>query len=190
MPGSGKKKNSAKAKEKKAKREQEKNKLIEKEKKVRQAMYEEPDPSSTSNISKIRNVLYPDFAPLCRYNRNGLDVDLEFSAPQLMDDKTKDWILDLTKRNMMHLYINAHWGWADAEKKKELMEESARYIIARNHADGTPVGFVHFRFIIEGSWEVLYLYELQLEDEIHRKGLGKHLMSTIELIGRKWGMKW
>eukprot|EP01138_Halocafeteria_seosinensis_P005689 gb/GECG01005816.1/.p1 GENE.gb/GECG01005816.1/~~gb/GECG01005816.1/.p1 ORF type:complete len:286 (+),score=52.38 gb/GECG01005816.1/:1-858(+) len=186
------KKTSNKAKEKKAKRIQEREKEKAKQDKVRQAMFEDPDKDKDTSHHEptIRNVLKPDFAPLARYNRNGLDVELEFSAPALMQDEVKDWVLDLTKRNMMQLYINAHWGWADAEKRKELMEDSARYIIARNKEDGKPVGFVHFRFIIEGHWEVLYVYELQLEEEVHRKGLGKHMMSTIELIGRKWGMKW
>ena len=187
------KKTSNKAKEKKAKRIQEREKEKAKQDKVRQAMFVEPTETKedgTHHEPEIRNVLKPDFAPLTRYNRNGLDVELEFSAPALMQDELKDWVLDLTKRNMMQLYINARWGWADAEKRKELMEDSARYIIARNKADGKPVGFIHFRFIIEGNWEVLYVYELQLEEEVHRKGLGKHMMSTMELIGRKWGMKW
>ena len=54
----------------------------------------------------------------------------------------------------------------------------------------TPVGFVHFRFELEGEAEVLYVYELQVAKEAARKGLGMRLMQIMELAARKYSMKW
>ena len=34
----------------------------------------------------------------------------------------------------------------------------------------------------------LYVMDLQLEPEVQRKGLGRHLMRTLELVARKQGM--
>jgi len=44
---------------------------------------------------------------------------------------------------------------------------------------------VHFRFVYEETVEVLYVYEIQLEEEIQRKGVGKFLMQASELIAKQ-----
>ena len=48
-----------------------------------------------------------------------------------------------------------------------------------------PVGFIHFRFVYEETVEVLYVYEIQLEEEVQRKGIGKFLMQACELIAKQ-----
>jgi ribosomal protein S18 acetylase RimI-like enzyme len=55
-------------------------------------------------------------------------------------------------------------------------------------APGAPVAFLCFRFMLDGPLEVLYVYELQLEERAQRRGLGRHLMMTAELAARKLGM--
>jgi len=55
--------------------------------------------------------------------------------------------------------------------------------------DGDPVAFLCFRFVLEGALEVLYVYELQLEERAQRRGLGRHLMMCAELAARKLGMQ-
>lgn len=186
---------SSKGKEKKAARKAAQEKQKSKAALVRRAMYLTPEeveaaglPSSTTKAP--RNVLIPDFAALAKFDRDGLKCEIEFTTPASMDDATKAWIFDLTKANMKELYISAHWGWADAEKRKELMDDDARYFIAREHGSGKPVGLVHFRFMVECNAEVAYVYELQLEESARRKGLGRHLMTLVELAGRKHDMKW
>jgi GNAT superfamily N-acetyltransferase len=54
---------------------------------------------------------------------------------------------------------------------------------------GAPVAFLCFRFVLEGALEVLYVYELQLEERAQRRGLGRHLMMCAELAARKLGMQ-
>jgi len=55
--------------------------------------------------------------------------------------------------------------------------------------NGRPLAFISFRLVSEGPLEVLYVYELQLEPETQRKGLGRHLMTTAELAARKAGFQ-
>lgn len=49
---------------------------------------------------------------------------------------------------------------------------------------GSPVAFCSFRYVLgdADSAPVLYVYELQLESCLQRKGLGKFLMSIVELL--------
>jgi hypothetical protein len=55
---------------------------------------------------------------------------------------------------------------------------------------GDLLGFVSFRFLAEGEYDVLYIYELQMGPQAQRRGLGKHLVQLCELIARKCGMQW
>jgi hypothetical protein len=138
------------------------------------------------------NVL-ADFAPFSKYDRNGLDVELIFTAPghASWTEALATFVFDLAKSNMQALYEAApEWGWKDARKRAELLDTDARYVIARSRADGQPLAYVHFRFLLEGEFDVLYVYELQTAPAAQRKGLGKFLMQLMELIARKNGMQW
>ena len=45
-----------------------------------------------------------------------------------------------------------------------------------------PIAYVHFRFEVEATQPVLYIYDIQLEQHVQRKGLGKLLMKLVELV--------
>merc|ERR1712106_1025775 len=70
------------------------------------------------------------------------------------------------------------------EKKKELKEDQAWYLIARTE-EGTAVAFVHFRFDMDYDDEVLYCYEVQVEKAYRRKGLGRFMMKLLEMLAIK-----
>jgi GNAT superfamily N-acetyltransferase len=142
----------------------------------------------SSSLLPQRDVL-ADFAPFSKFSRNGLDAAIEFTIPEKMDKEMRTWVLDLTRENMKEQYLAAEWGWADAEKRRELMDDAARYLVARS-PEGEALGFVHFRFMLERSSPMIYVYELQLVDSVRRKGLGKRLMQILELIAAKWKMQW
>lgn len=64
-----------------------------------------------------------------------------------------------------------------------------RYILVRHSSNKSLAAFLHFRFDIEDSIEVLYLYEIQLEKNVRGRGLGRYLMSLIETIAFHYNMK-
>ena len=55
-------------------------------------------------------------------------------------------------------YDTCSWGWNDAKKYEELMDDDAWYLMAESEA-GVPLGFSHFRFDLDEGVEVLYWWE-------------------------------
>ncbi|XP_046557957.1 N-alpha-acetyltransferase 40-like [Haliotis rubra] len=165
---------SAKGKEKKLRRKEENAKLAVSMQKVETA-------------NKLGDPLAP-FPVFTKYERNGLSVKIECKKVTDLDEETIEWIFQLTRDNMKSLYESCEWGWKDREKKEELTEDKAWYLLARDQ-ENKPVAFVHFRFDIECDDEVLYLYEIQLIKDVRKKGLGKFLTQIIELMANKYEMR-
>ncbi|XP_071500156.1 N-alpha-acetyltransferase 40-like [Diadema antillarum] len=127
--------------------------------------------------------------PFKKYEQNGLSVSIESKKVTDLEKDVTDWIFNLTKTNMQSFYESSEWGWKEREKKEELMDEQARYLVARTVDDGKLVGFCHFRFDMDYEDEVIYCYEIQLTKDVRRKGLGKRLMQILELLAFRTQMK-
>lgn len=123
-----------------------------------------------------------------KYERNGLSVSFETKRVGDLDESVVNWAYELTKSNMEALYEQSEWGWKSREKMDEMTEEKAWYLLARDQ-DEKPVAFSHFRFDLELDTEVLYCYEIQLESHVQKKGLGKFMMTILELMANKYEMK-
>merc|ERR1719430_1485408 len=89
--------------------------------------------------------------------------------------------------NMKAMYQKSHWGWSSANKKAELEEAQAWYLVARTE-EGEPVAFAHFRYDMDFDDDVLYCYEIQLEESCRGKGLGKFMMKVLELLTIQAGL--
>jgi len=131
--------------------------------------------------------------PFSVYNKNGLDLKLETTRAPELDEKFHDWAYKCIETTMKPLYDAAYkdhpdyeeeFGWKTKEKKKELKEDQAWYLIARTE-EGTAVAFVHFRFDMDYDDEVLYCYEVQVEKAYRRKGLGRFMMKLLEMLAIK-----
>lgn len=116
-----------------------------------------------------------------KYERNGLSVKFETVRAANLNGATKDWIFKLLESNMKTLYEESDWGWNEGNKKTEMFEDAAWYLIARDSED-KPVAFSHFRFDMDFDDDVVYCYEIQLEPAFRRKGLGKLMMKVLELL--------
>lgn len=83
-------------------------------------------------------------------------------------------------------------GWNPKQKEKEFKHETARFLICSIQSSEKKdlVAFVHFRFELddEGKHPVVYCYEIQVSKEWQGKGLGKHLMHLLHLIGDRFKM--
>ena len=133
-----------------------------------------------------------------KFLKNGVNLKLETQKVRQLDEKTQEWIVDLTERNMKEMYVKSEWGWDGGVKKKELMEDAAWYLIAKDADTDVPVAFSHyrygqgqyfllkikcirsnfynyflFRYDMDHDDDVLYCYEIQLEECVRRKGLGE-----------------
>jgi GNAT superfamily N-acetyltransferase len=135
---------------------------------------------------------------LC-YKRNDLNLRIEFSAKLSRNDA--NWAFDLTKSHMETIYENSGYGWDDEDKMRELTEQGARFLLVREfcegHNNGRLVGFAHFRFTVQGEVmdmmagdPCLYLWDIQIERSAQGRGLGRHMITLLELIARKEKMSY
>ena len=57
-------------------------------------------------------------------------------------------------------YEESSWGWNEKEKVKELTDDRARFLLAREN--GELVGYSHFRFDIEETFAVVYWFFIKI----------------------------
>lgn len=114
------------------------------------------------NIVCLRAALYAEsgrdkdvtaqIAPaFMKYDRNGLNVQIKFSAKLTTDEV--DLAFDMAKENMEALYDQSGYGWDDDDKMDELSGQGGRFLIIRSNESETMgdfLGFVHFRFTVKG----------------------------------------
>jgi len=127
-----------------------------------------------------------------KYSKNEVEVEITAERVTDLDKVTQKWLMDLITTNMKKLYEESEWGWKEATKREEMFDDRAWYLIARSTGSedaGKLLAFAHFRFDMDYDDEVLYLYEIQLEDCVKRKGLGKFMMQVLEIMAFKADMR-
>ncbi|XP_035449986.1 N-alpha-acetyltransferase 40 [Spodoptera frugiperda] len=136
--------------------------------------------SSVNSANKLK-----DLATLCKellvYRNNELEVEMYIQRVTELDKNVLQWAIDLTERNMKHLYETCAWGWNRDRKVEEMTDEGAWYLVAREKK-GTLLAFSHFRFDMDFGDPVLYCYEVQVEAEGRRRGLGQRVLSVLEKL--------
>jgi len=120
-------------------------------------------------------------APFRTFNRNDLAMTLECRTAQNSSEDERTIVFDLTKKNMQELYEKSNWGWKDKDKYMELTDEKSWYLLAKD-SENKIVGISHFRFDLDFDDPVLYCYEIQLEEQVRGKGLGKFMIQILELM--------
>ena len=151
---------------------------------------------------KDRDVL-SDFAPLAKFGRNGLDVQIRMHTGTNLPKDTHRFAKKLAKKQMQNISDQSGYGWDDDEYSEALREPEGRMLFAYEgsaRASGevvydTPVAFIDFRFNLEGALvgemggqPALIVEDLQLTPRVQRKGLGKHLLMLAQLITKKHNM--
>jgi GNAT superfamily N-acetyltransferase len=132
--------------------------------------------------------------PFMKYDRNGLNLNIEFYAGDALPVELSDYAHELCKSNMEEVYDSSGYGWDDMDKMDEFCDPASRFLVAKDEED-KPVAFVHFRFTLSGEIReemagdpTLLIFDLHVEPRVQRQGLGKHLMSILELISRQQKM--
>jgi len=106
----------------------------------------------------------------------------------------------LFNKNMGDYYKSSSWGLNLKEKEKELLHHDARFLIVTQNKNETNdqskeelLAFSHFRFEVNDdetpNIEVLYVYEIQIHSNARRRGMGRRLMSIMELVAIQTKMK-
>jgi len=157
------------------------------EKKAEKKAEKERKNAAVANVKLANSVKDPlDILPkpFSVYNKNGLDLVLETVRAPDMDEATLSWAFEQVKTNMKPLYDEVYKScqeldWED--KKEEMREDLAWYLLVRNQ-EGAPVAFSHFRYDLDYGDEVLYCYQIQVQLEYRRKGLGKFMMKVLEML--------
>lgn len=139
--------------------------------------------------------------PFLCYRRNDLQLQIDFSTKLTMIEINRSF--ELTKTHMENIYESSGYGWDDEEKMHELTEQGARFLLIRaniernGRASSKLLGFVHFRFTVQGNVvdqmagePCLYIWDIQLDKTIQRKGVGRHLITLLELIARREKMNY
>ena len=132
-----------------------------------------------------------------KFNRNGFE-NISISFASSLKPNELEWAFDICKENMEDIYDASGYGWDDDDKKSELTESGARFLLLHDESnDDKPlIGFVHFRFTVQGEilesmagLPTLYLWDIHIDEDYQRKGLGKHLLIVLELIARQQKME-
>ncbi|KAG0712278.1 N-alpha-acetyltransferase 40 [Chionoecetes opilio] len=122
------------------------------------------------------------FPSFVNYERNGLSCNLICKKVKELEPEILQWAIELCKDNMRPLYERSSQGWQECDKVDEMSEDAAWYLVVLDKATDKPLAFSHFRFDMDYGDEVLYCYELQLEEACRRKGLGRFMMQVLELV--------
>ncbi|XP_039289471.1 N-alpha-acetyltransferase 40 [Nilaparvata lugens] len=128
-----------------------------------------------------KNPLAP-FEEFHKYENDDGQFKISCKRSVEVDPEMWEWLFGLEEKNMKKMYTESEWGWDFEKKKQEMTDVSAYYLIATS-AKGEPVAFSHFRFDMDYGEPVLYCYEIQLEANVRRLGLGKFIMNVLERIG-------
>ncbi|PCH33801.1 acyl-CoA N-acyltransferase, partial [Wolfiporia cocos MD-104 SS10] len=116
-----------------------------------------------------------------------------------LDTSARAALWSIFEENMYDLYVGSSMGWDPDTKRAEMFDPLSRFIIVRHnqedHLDQSKsksasiIAYSMFRFEREERQNVLYCYELQVQREFRRAGLGIRLMQQLVSIGKRWYME-
>ncbi|XP_053677791.1 N-alpha-acetyltransferase 40 [Anopheles nili] len=134
---------------------------------------------------------FPEFTCFKLVQSDGAELKLKLQCKQKadMDPKSLKWAFKLAERNVKPQYLACSLGWQPKIKQVDLNKQWARYLVATDAASKKPVAYTMFRFDLDYGRSVLYCYELQVEAEFQRKGLGAFMMKALEQMARHFSME-
>lgn len=115
-----------------------------------------------------------------------IDRPLELVHAAQLTDEQRTQIVELFESNMKHLYEQSHGGYDPQDKRRELFDDQARYLLV--HSSERLLAFAHFRFDMDYGSRVVYLYELQVDKQCQGQGLGQWMMEQLKCICRETQM--
>ncbi|KAM7360020.1 N-alpha-acetyltransferase 40 [Cochliomyia hominivorax] len=139
------------------------------------------------NASRAKNP-FESLTDVLSYKSGATEFSLYSRTKNDMDAKNLKWAFKLAERNVSPFYKQLSMGWQPKVKQSDLNKSWARYLVAVD-ANKTPVAYSMFRFDLDYGHSVLYCYEMQIEPNAQRQGLGKHMMHALEKCAKYWKME-
>ncbi|KAI4767497.1 hypothetical protein E4T52_17331 [Aureobasidium sp. EXF-3400] len=118
--------------------------------------------------------------------------------------RTPQTLFELIKLTSYKDYNASSQGWHDENKLEEMADEDMRYLVVRLEGGHFPapekqwtknpkldqsiIGFLSFMITQEEDENVVYIYEIHISEHYREYGLGRHLFSMVEHIGKVTGM--
>uniref|UniRef100_A0A6E8VYK8 N-alpha-acetyltransferase 40 n=2 Tax=Anopheles coluzzii TaxID=1518534 RepID=A0A6E8VYK8_ANOCL len=146
----------------------------------------------TTLAIKHRNptIVIPDCL-VYRFKQNGTWKQLALICLRREDllNVFMEWAYDLAERNLKQKYLAYGFRWQKHTTYVNLFMYWARYLIAYDPTNYIPFGYVMFRFDFVLGHTIVNIYDLHVEEQYQRKGIGTHLMITLEVLARRFGMQ-
>jgi len=123
-------------------------------------------------------------------NETNTTLLIEYHYPSPLPKDLLDQCKQIFECNMAELYLSSSWGFDINAKQLEFVNKKARFLtVTQNDPPNAIVAFVHFRFEMNEfnvfRQEVLYIYEIQVLQGFRRLGIGKRLMTLLELVAMR-----
>ena len=99
----------------------------------------------------------------------------------------EEQIVHLFEMNMKSFYEQSSTGYHPEEKRQELFADASRHLLILSAGD--LLAFVHFRFDLDYGSRVLYLYELQVDQQCQGQGLGQWCIEQLKVFCRATQME-
>jgi ribosomal protein S18 acetylase RimI-like enzyme len=104
-----------------------------------------------------------------------------------------DACFKLVEHTSSEAYKAASAGWHPAEKKKEMADKEMGYLLVKTAAkEARILGFISFMACFDDpprqDREVVYMYEIHLDESLRGCGLGSRLIMFVELVALKLGI--
>ena len=91
----------------------------------------------------------------------------------------QEWVFETIKKSVSYFYDES-CPWFDHEKRAEMLHPDMWNLLASTGE--CHLGFVNFRFDMDEGYDVVYLYEVQVDPQAQRKGIGSLLVEVVERI--------
>ncbi|KAI9712161.1 MAG: hypothetical protein M1812_006999 [Candelaria pacifica] len=152
------------------------------------------DSANALQLSAFRTlyISQPTYNPKGTGNGIVAEHTLSIETAKSMSPTDFQACYDLIKVTSSEAYKNSSVGWSSTKKKKEMKLPDLRYLLvkrANGSEDVAVVAFLSLMLTIEDNHEVVYCYEVHVSERVRGCGLGKHLMDTMETVGRSVGVE-
>jgi ribosomal protein S18 acetylase RimI-like enzyme len=157
-------------------------------------------PGNKARASRVQQLLEHNPLHLGAYQVANPDLPLQFQLVQSAAELEKselDACFKLVEKTSSNDYKSSSIGWKPKKKREEMSDEDMIYLLVRGGGAGaedksTISGFVSFMFTNDDppheDREVLYIYEIHLEDGLRGRGLGSKLIQFVEMASRECGI--